>query len=318
MPLTDFVFDSVRPMLCETVRGPIDHLVGTHWFEEKVDGIRALAAVGPSGVRLVNRNHKDITARYPDLLTGGQFAFDAILDGEIVSMNPDHTFEDIAKRDRQVSPNAILRYAQSQPAMFVAFDLLAVGGFDVRGLTYRDRRAALDGLPFPVTNYSRTFVSPDPALYEQLKGLQREGVVAKRLTAPYMSGRQSAWLKHKVKYTVTAVASGYEPGEGKRAECGKFNLIVFDWVEGDLAPREMRSVGKVGSGFTDVQIAEFKALIDRKSYPIFEIECMGVTSGGSLRQPVFKGVRTDLKVSEVTTAQFDVLPQTSQKESTTS
>jgi len=300
----DWVWNQARPMLAQPNTHLLRDLVGRYWFDEKVDGVRALAAVGPNGFRLVNRNHVDRTERYPDLALTGMSLPDCVLDGEIVTLDESLGFEGIARRDKQQSTSAILRGAQDLPAKFVAFDVLYVQGVDVRSQPWGARRNLLvnimRGAP---ANYRTSHVSNDPVIYHKLMAEGKEGIVAKLLTAPYVSGRSPAWLKHKAKYRLTTIVVGYEPGTGKRKECGAFNLALIDT---NGVPVRM---GKVGSGFTDADIAEYKARLDGGKLWLAEIETMGLTDSGALRQPIFKGERTDLSFLDASTTQLETLPK---------
>jgi len=161
----------------------------------------------------------------------------------------------------------------------------------------------LDRIIHQVDGSGTSHVSNDPVIYHKLMAEGKEGVVAKLLTAPYVSGRSPAWLKHKAKYRLTTIVVGYEPGTGKRKECGAFNLALIDT---NGVPVRM---GKVGSGFTDADIAEYKARLDGGKLWLAEIETMGLTDSGALRQPIFKGERTDLSITDASTTQLDTLPK---------
>jgi bifunctional non-homologous end joining protein LigD len=301
---TDWVA-TARPMLASSNEYTLADLAGRYIFDEKVDGVRAMMAVGPEGFRIINRNGVDRTDRYPDLAaTATQFQYDAVLDGEIVLLDESLGFEGIARRDKQQSPAAIARAATQTPAKFVAFDVLRIDGNPTSLSPWSDRRRWLmEVMSHRPPNFRTSHWSNDPIIYDKLMSEGKEGVVAKLSTSPYTPGRSSAWLKHKAKYRLTAVVVGYEPGTGKRRECGKFILALLD---DDAVPVRL---GVVGSGFTDADLVEYKTRLDSGRMWLAEIETMGLTDSGALRQPIFKGERTDLSILDASTTQLKTLPK---------
>ena len=101
---------------------------------------------------------------------------------------------------------------------------------------------------------------------------------------------------------VTCIISGYSPGNGSRSHLGALHLAMLD---ADLNPVD---VGRCGSGFTEKHTHELKALLDAGTIMCVEIECLNVTSGGVLRFPVYKGIRSDLSPLDCTIDQLDQLP----------
>lgn len=290
---------SLEPMLAMTCEQELQTLVGTHWFDEKLDGIRALVGRGEIGCTIRNRNGRDMTATWPEVEAATTLLLQpgTILDGEITALHG--SFQDIAARDRRQSA----AQADTCPAKFTAFDILHhPERGDVRHWRYQDRRALLDSLGL-VGTLETSVVSPDPDLYEKIKALGGEGIVAKRLDARYSQGRKRDWLKYKATRTVSCIAVGYEPGKGSRANCGAFLLAMID------ENNQARIVGRVGSGFTETEIAHVKAEIDRGIFPILEIRVLGRTREDKLRQPVHIGLRTDLAIHDVVVNQLNALPR---------
>jgi bifunctional non-homologous end joining protein LigD len=233
-----------------------------------------------------------------------------ILDGEIVAASG--KFQDIAWRDKQRGAK-VIKAMQDCPVHFEAFDILwHPDKGDVRHLPYIDRRYLLNMLFLNLASvggnprWAATQASSDPKFYDVIRSLGGEGVVAKRYTARYEPGRRSTWLKYKNKHSITCIGTGYEPGKGARVAFGAMYLSVMD---GDVAV----SVGKVGSGFTIPETLEMKAIFDMATcaadLPIVEIECLGVTRDGLLRQPIFLGCRGDLLAVDATRAQLDAVPR---------
>lgn len=307
------ILESITPMLAATARPEdLTTLVGSHVFDQKLDGVRALAAwtsEGDFGIR--NRNGRDITMAYPDLcLASTNRSGPLILDGEIISET--ERFEDVAWRDKQKGhPDAVRKV----PVRFVAFDVLHHPEHgDTRGLPYARRRQLLQTLDL-VGKFDLSLASPDPAFFDRIRDLGGEGVVAKDLRAPYAKGRSRAWLKIKSLHRVTALATGYEPGSGARSEMGAVYLSLLEPMPNDGFM--LKPIGKVGSGFSVATSLEMKALIDAVAesgsiddVPVLEVECLGVTRTGVLRQPAYKGLRTDKAVTDCTADQLKDIPVT--------
>ena len=302
---------TIVPALASSGEGSLSTLVGSHVFDQKLDGVRALAAFDEDGLTLRNRNGRDLTLTYPDLAAGadGLLPHPLILDGEIVAQ--DGAFQDIARRDRLTKPFQVAQAMRTTPARFVAFDVLwAPERGDVRHLPYRERRALLDALGLSSASWGTSRVSDSPALYEEIKAAGGEGVIAKRLTSPYGGGRSSSWQKFKTTQSVTCIAIGYEEGQGKRAFMGAIMLAM-------LGPEGAVVVGKAGSGFTDRSAREMKDLLDAAAValdpsllPIVEIECLGRTRENKLRQPTYKGIRIgDCTLADASISQLDAVPR---------
>jgi bifunctional non-homologous end joining protein LigD len=302
------LMESLTIMLATAERPDVlPTLVGTHVFDEKLDGIRALAAWDENGAfSMRNRSGKDITSRYPEIAlaaTNGDFTGPLLLDGEIISIGK--AFQDIAWRDKQNG-----RGADKVPATFTAFDVLVTGEQgDLRHQPYAFRRQVLNNLRLE-GQFARSLCSPDPAFFDRIKSMGGEGVVAKRLRAPYARGRSTDWLKVKALYSVTALATGYEPGSGARSEMGAIFLSLLSPTPKGYM---LHPIGKAGSGFSPATALDMKAALDSAvdvaSVPVVEIECLGATRSGVLRQPVFKGLRTDLTYEAATFDQLDPLPR---------
>lgn len=303
------MLSTLVPMLADTDDVELSTLVGTHIFDEKVDGYRAMAAFGPSGLSIRNRTGVDISMAMPDLeLTSpGRLPTTVgdgywILDGEIITDSG--KFQDAAKRCKQTKAGMIASLAKEHPAVFVAFDVLYDPDLgDVRHLPYEQRRSLLRGMPLDEHRWRLSVASNDPGLYDVIRAQGGEGVIAKRKTSVYSQGRKKDWLKFKSKHSVTCIAMGYEPGNGARADIGAVLLCMIE--NGAATP-----VGRVGSGFTRRTIADMKIALDAGRLPVIEVECLGVTRDRRLRQPVFKGLRTDKGLHDAVITQLDELPTT--------
>jgi ATP-dependent DNA ligase len=180
--------------------------VGAQWcYEQKYDGFRAIAFVEGEQLKLQSRGAKDLTRYFPELsLPPGRY----VLDGEIV-VDGDGDRQAFGALQQRIHPaiTRIERLAREVPASYVAFDLLELDGVELVGEPFERRRAALEGL----AGVRRSQLVRDPAAAKAW--LERaEGVVAKRLDAPYAPGKRTAMVKVKRLRTIDCVVIGYRPG----------------------------------------------------------------------------------------------------------
>ena len=200
---------------------------------------------------------------------------------------------------------------------YVVFDLLWLDGHSLMELPYGQRRERLEALELggdslQVPEY---VVGHGEALLEASVEQHLEGIVAKQLDSPYQPGRRAkSWVKIKTVGRQELVVGGWMPGKGKRSESiGALLLGVYE--NGSL-----RFAGRVGSGFSDAELERLSGLLAplrRTSSPfkigakpprgaifceprlVAEVEFTEWTSDGSLRHPVYKGLREDKKAEEV-------------------
>jgi len=299
-------FVEVKPMLAEPQQGRnIQTFVGTHAFDVKLDGVRSIAYWDGHTLTLVNRNGRDQTLSYPDLVASCPLpeGHHMVLDGEIVAS--DGSFESVAKRDKQTKPADVIRSMDAIPVQYLAFDILQLGDLDLRTWAWVDRRrmleTAMTGHIDPM--WGLTIVSNDASLYDSVRALGMEGVIAKRFDSPYFPGRRPHWVKIKVTHRVTCIAVGYEPGEGSRSHFGAMFLAMLDENGTPV------QVGRVGTGFSTADTHECKALLDNRTPFLVEVECANVTKTGVLRFPSFKGIRTDLELTDAVLTQLETIPR---------
>jgi bifunctional non-homologous end joining protein LigD len=307
----------LAPMLAVT--GTVEQVddAGRWAYEPKWDGVRALARVSGNRVALRGRNGTDLTPTFPELGALADAAEgDVTLDGEIVAVDeagrPD--FGRLQRRLGLTAAADVARTAESVPAHFIAFDLLAVDGTAVLERTTDERRRILDARVHPDAG-GRVWVSPrlDGDLADALavsRDLGLEGVVAKRRDAPYRPGRRStAWVKLKHQRMQEVVVGGWRPGRGRR-DGGVGSVLV-----GIPAAGGLHYVGRVGTGLDDRALARLAGLLaerERSDAPftdvpaaeartarwvrpdlVGEVIFSGWTAAGRLRQPSWRGLRSD-------------------------
>lgn len=313
----------------EADRPPPD---GEWGFEIKWDGVRALAHSGPDGFRVESRRGEDITARYPELAALGETlgARAVVLDGEIVAFDDDDrpSFQRLQLRMGLTSPLTIRRRVHELPVTYVIFDLLRLDDRPTVDLPYEERRRLLEALELDGPNWQtpRHHVGDGGALLEATRSSGLEGVVAKRLDSPYRPGRRSGeWIKVRNWRRQELVIGGWMPGEGGRS--GRVGSLLVGYY--DSTPDEARDLerpplliyaGGVGSGFTNDEIDRLTRMLtarSRETTPfdvgapkragarfcepdlVCEAKFTEWTHEGTLRQPVYLGLREDRDAREV-------------------
>jgi bifunctional non-homologous end joining protein LigD len=287
-------------------------------FELKLDGFRFLASRENGEGKLTTRNGHDLTAAFPEIarsLTALPYD-DLVLDGELVV--PDDagrpSFQRLQERARFTRATDIGRAAVEQPASLFLFDFLAAEGYDARSLPLVERKKLLRRVVPEVgpLRYLEHFETTGEAVYAQVTKMGLEGVVAKKMDAPYRAGRSSNWIKIRAERTDDFVVVGYTRPKGSRAGFGALHLGVYD--RGALT-----YVGRVGTGFDTRELEEYAAALEaahRKEPPfkgagpagkehvwveprlVAEVRYLEVTEDGQLRQPVFVRFRTDKAAAE--------------------
>ena len=319
-PKDDPLARKIEPMLASSADEPFDSPQFT--FEPKWDGVRTLAFVDGGEVRLQTRNLLDCTKQYPEAhgvaeaLTG---AYQAILDGEIVAFdaNGAPSFQRLQPRMHQRDESAVSKLRKSVPVVYEVFDVLYLDGEDLTKQPLRERRRRLEAAlqPMGAIRLSEGFPGSGVALFNAAREQGLEGIVAKRLDAPYVSGRSASWVKIKAFKSMDCVIGGWTEGQGGR-QSTLGALIAGVYKDGKLVP-----VGQVGTGFDDrtlrdllVTLKEHQApsspfavapKVDRPAtwcFPdlVCEIRYAEITRDGTLRHPAYLGLRSDIDPLECT------------------
>jgi ATP-dependent DNA ligase len=212
----------------QLARGASELPVGPQWcYEQKFDGFRAIAFVDGERLVLQSRGAKDLTRYFPELaLPPGRY----VLDGEIV-IDGEGGGQAFGALQQRIHPAAsrIERLASEWPASYVAFDLLELDGVDLRPEPFELRREALDRLE----GIRRSLLVRDAAEAQAWLD-DTEGVVAKRLDAPYAAGKRTAMVKVKRVRTIDCVVMGYRPGTAA-GTVGSLILGLYG-PDGELRP----------------------------------------------------------------------------------
>ncbi len=219
------------------------------WYEPKWDGFRAIAFVDGALTALQSRNGKPLGRYFPELaFPAGRY----VVDGEIVIPNAAGGQEFGALQQR-IHPAAsrVAELAERIPAVFVAFDLLALGDTPVLDVPHARRRAMLAELVAEPLRLTPGTADPEAAA-RWLR--DAEGVVAKRGDAPYRPGERAGMVKVKRIRTFDCVVVGWRPGAAGQDSVGSLILGMYD-EHGAL-----RVVGHA-AGFRAAQKRELRAVV---------------------------------------------------------
>jgi ATP-dependent DNA ligase len=243
----------VPPLAPQLARSAKALPLGEDWvYEPKFDGFRAIVFVDGDDVYIQSRGGKPLARYFPELsFAPGRH----VLDGEIVidaDPDPAHPLQDFGSLQQRLHPAAsrVAMLAETMPARFVAFDLLAAGDLMLLERPHSERRAALHELAAAAAVDLTPQVSdPDATAPWLARG---EGVVAKLTNAPYRPGERKGMVKVKRMRTIDAVVAGYRPGK----EAGTVGSLILGLYD---PAGELHVVGH-SSG---LRAAEKRALVER-------------------------------------------------------
>lgn len=291
-------------------------VTGPEWvYEEKYDGIRAVAYREGQRVRLLSRTGQDLTEGFASVVEALRKVPDSdfVLDGELVVFDPGGVSRFQLLQRRGVDPRTRTVYA--------VFDCLRSQGRDLLRRPLEERRERLAEL-IPSRSGPLMISRRLPRDGERALATAREkgweGVIAKIATSPYEPGvRSRAWLKVKVRGESEFVIGGYTPPQGSRAELGALLVGLYD-----PGMKKLRYTGKVGTGYTQDTLRDLGAKLKRlrtdespfdppppmrealwvKPQLVAQLAYAEWTADGKLRQPAFLGLRADKKPEECTWA----------------
>lgn len=284
-------------------------------FERKLDGERALAFRHGDEVRLITRNDHDVGDTYPEIeeAIGRQDCDDFIADGEIVAFEGGVTSFSRLQGRMQLSDRSQARDS-GIAVYYYLFDLVYLEGHRLDKLPLRTRKKLLKhAVSFSGRlRYTAHRNASGEAYFAEACRKGWEGVIAKRADAPYRHSRSRDWLKFKCGHGQELVIGGFTEPRGSRIG---FGALLVGYYDGD----KLRYAGKVGTGFDDEFLEDFRKRLDgleRKTSPFSdEVRAKDVhwvrpeivgefrftewTDAGKLRHPTFLGLRRDKKARDV-------------------
>ena len=285
-------------------------------YEPKYDGIRAIAEIAARGgaVRLWSRLGNDKAREFPDIVAAWQKwarrrTAPLVLDGEIVALDSEGRpagFQHLQRRENAA-------------CAFIAFDILRDGATDFRGRPLVERRQALERLlakgTSSILRISEIAYGDGRALYKRALSGGWEGLIAKRADSIYHAGKRTPdWRKIKILLEQEFVVAGWTEPKQTRLHLGALLLGVYD------GGQSLLYAGRVGTGFDDRELAKLIALLkplETSKSPIkdpprtnekthwvkptlvAQVRFTEWTADGSLRHPVYLGLRDDKKPGDV-------------------
>jgi ATP-dependent DNA ligase len=257
MPNTFAIDPPVEPMLAKLAETlPTgDGLL----YEPKWDGFRAIVFRGTSDVFIQSRDLRPLDRYFPELhdtlLTG--LPPGCVVDGEIVIATPHGLDFDALQMRLHPAASRAAKLARETPSSFVAFDLLAVEGRDIRSEPQRTRREQLERLlagasrPLHVTPMTRD-ANLAAEWLDRFEGAGLDGVIAKPAAGRYEPGRRTM-IKVKHARTADCVVAGFRWHKGGEEDrVGSLLLGLYD------ARGRLQHVG-VTSAFTMARRKELAA-----------------------------------------------------------
>ena len=293
---------------------------GEDWVHEiKFDGYRTQCRLESGRAWMRTRTGLDWTERFRPIAdaaarlpVGG-----AILDGEIVALEPSGVPSFALLQET-------LKTGPLDTLVYYVFDLLFLEGRDLRGAPLEQRKsmlAALIGGGEGPIHFSDHQLGSGPPFFESACRMALEGVVSKRLSSPYRSGRTREWLKSKCIERQEFVIGGFTKPTTKVRGIGALSLGYYD-NDGKLI-----YVGRVGTGFSEQTSRELREQLEgmRAEKPPFatlpaeakrdaiwveprlvcEVEYRSWTHDGRLRHASFQGLREDRSAETVTLERKD-------------
>lgn len=291
-------------MLATLIKEPFND--ARYLYEIKWDGYRIIAHAEKEKIKLQSRGGQDYTKKYPAVVQAlTDLGHDIVLDGEVTVLN----------KEGKPDFDALQKFnTQQGPVVYYVFDLLWMDGYNFMHLPLTERKAMLREIVRhnKVIRFSEDF-EDGLTLFEYVKKIGLEGIIAKQKNSPYLQGdRSSKWYKIPVERKQEFIIGGWVESDNR-----PFRTLIFGAYSGD----RLEWVGHAGGGFkaNDMPgiLKKLQALeIDESPFDT-PVECDGIahwvkpelianirfatfTRSGRIRKPAtFLGFRDDKKASDV-------------------
>ena len=299
-----FESKNIKPMLIGEMQEAFDS--PDYIYELKLDGHRCIAYLDKDSTDLRNKRDIKMLAKFPELINiNKQVKCRCVLDGELIvikSGKPD--FSEIQRRSVLSNSFKVHLSSSKLPASFTAFDILYYDDHDVKDLPWVQRRKLLEKniKENERIAISRYIEERGIEFYELAKQNELEGIVAKRKDSKYyLDKRTKDWIKIKNLQDDDFVVCGYILKDGG----------IISVVLGQYLNKELLYKGHVTLGISTGEFQLIKSTPEIDKHPFSDlssgndnavwieprlvciVKYMMKTANGSLRQPVFKGLRDD-------------------------
>ena len=257
---------------------------------------------------------------FPELHPLATVGDDFLLDGEVVALGEGvPSFGALADRMHVRDAARAVRLSEKNPVTLIAFDLLRLDGEDLCERPLSERRELLLDLGLDDVAWQVPPTYDDgPMLLEAAEQQGLEGIVSKRTSSRYRPGlRSKDWLKFPIRPTGSFVVGGFRHETGSTHRLGAV-LVGQPTAEG----LEFR--GRVGSGIAGkagqllgdlltpivVDASPFDTELPRldrlgtvwvEPTLVVDVQYLRITTDGRLRQPAYRGIRTDLTSADLET-----------------
>jgi bifunctional non-homologous end joining protein LigD len=311
---------NTKPMLAQSAELPFDK---EGWvFEIKWDGYRAISELaghrgrtgiqskqGQGQVQIFSRSGQNFTEKFKPIADAlrTQVPYTCMLDGEIIALDERGRPQFQLLQEYEMNPVRIA---------YAIFDLLYIDGEDLRDTPLIERKKILQAIipeNSPDLLFSAHVETKGTDFFYKVRELEGEGIIAKRADSVYESRRSDAWLKIKAEKRQEAIIVGFTKPRKSR---GYFGALVLGLYEDG----ELKYIGHTGTGFSEAALRSLYEKLLRlktskspfKNEPktnmpvtwvkpklVCEIRFTEWTNEGSLRHPVFLGLREDKRATEV-------------------